>query len=63
MRETGPHIDGRIARALLLCSVKKFLGFALNKWTQVSHARWRECALHQAEHPRMILAVEKVDAM
>src|SRR5438132_11499923 len=63
MREIGPHIDGHIAGTLLLCSVKKFLGFALNKWTQGAHARRGECALHQAAHAGMILAVEKVDTM
>ena len=50
-------------RARLLRSVKQLLGFALNKRTQVPHARRGECALHQAAHAGVILAVEKVDTM
>src|SRR5947199_2233002 len=63
MRETGPHVDSRIVRAVLHSGIKYLLGFALNKWTQVPHARWGECALHQAAHARVILAVEKVNTM
>src|SRR5260370_9346400 len=63
MRETVLHIDGCIVGALLLGSVKQLLGFALNKGTQVTHARRGEGALHQVAHARMILAVEKVNTM
>src|SRR5947209_6384465 len=63
MRETGPYVDSRIVRASLLGSVQQLLGFALNKGTQLPHARRSECALHQAAHARVILAVEKVNPM
>src|SRR5207237_405623 len=62
-RYTRPTVHGVMLRVRLRRSFKPLLCSALHKRTQVPHARRGECALHQAAHAGVILAVEKVDRM